>query len=91
VKIIIVNKKNALPVYMQKSLMLLNTDDAPTTKASKSVNDVMVIATALFCIMKITLPFMDISDKGGASAIPDIKMNISSIPIPGKRTKDMEE
>jgi hypothetical protein len=62
----------------------LNTEDAPTTKASKSVNDVIVMATALFCIIKIILSLMDTLDSGGASAIPDIRMNISSIPIPAK-------
>jgi hypothetical protein len=75
---------------MQKFRILLNTDDAPTPKARKSVIDVIVMATALFCIMKRILSLIGSSgvsfilDKDGASAIPDIKINISSIPMPAK-------
>lgn len=67
---------------MQKLRILLNTEVAPITKARRSVRDVIVMAIPLFCIMKTTLSIIEDFDNGGASAIPDISMNISSIPIP---------
>lgn len=67
---------------MQKFLTLMKTELAPIENARKSVIEVMVIAIPLVLIMKLirseTLDFsMD-----SASAIPDIKIKTSSIPIP---------
>lgn len=67
---------------MQKFLTLMKTELAPIENARKSV--IEVIAIPLVLIMKLirseTLDFsMD-----SASAIPDIKMKTSSIPIPKK-------
>lgn len=72
---------------MQKFLTLMKTELAPIENARKSVIEVMVIAIPLVLIMKLirseTLDFsMD-----SASAIPDIKMKTSSIPIPKKIKK----
>lgn len=67
---------------MQKLRILLNTEVAPITKARRSVRDVIVIAIPLFCIMETTISIIEDFDNGGASAIPDISMNKSSIPIP---------
>ena len=63
----------------------MKTDVAPIVKANKSVIDVMVIATPLFWSMYFILSLIDDAVvKDGPSAIPDIKMNMSSIPIPDK-------
>lgn len=62
--------------------MLTKTDVAPMVNASKSVIDVIVIATPLFFIMNFILSFIVAFVRSGASAIPDISMNMSSIPIP---------
>lgn len=67
---------------MQKFLMLMNTDVAPIKKASKSVIDVIVMATPHFLSMNCILSLTEATGKGGASAIPDINMNMSSIPMP---------
>lgn len=63
--------------------MPTKTDVAPIVKASRSVMDVIVMATPLFFNMYFILSFIDAVERDGASAIPDIKMNISSIPMPG--------
>lgn len=75
---------------MQKFLTLMKTELAPIENARKSVIEVMVIAIPLVLIMKLirseTLDFsMD-----SASAIPDIKMKTSSIPIPKKFFKKIK-
>lgn len=75
---------------MQKFLTLMKTELAPIENARKSVIEVMVIAIPLVLIMKLirseTLDFsMD-----SASAIPDIKMKTSSIPIPKKIKKKIK-
>lgn len=67
---------------MQNSLMLTKTDVAPTVNASKSVNDVIVMATPLFFIINFILSSIEAVVKDGASAIPDMSINMSSIPIP---------
>jgi hypothetical protein len=67
---------------MQKFLMLMNTDDAPIANASRFVMDVMLIATPVFFSMCFILSSTDATDNDGASAIPDIKINMSSMPIP---------
>lgn len=76
---------------MQKFLTLMKTELAPIENARKSVIEVMVIAIPLVLIMKLirseTLDFsMD-----SASAIPDIKMKTSSIPIPKKIKKKLNQ
>lgn len=67
---------------MQNVLMLTKTEVAPMVNASKSVIDVIVMATPLFFIMNFILSFIVAVVMAGASAIPDISMNMSSIPIP---------
>lgn len=69
---------------MQKFLTLMKTELAPIENARKSVIEVMVIAIPLVLIMKqIRSETLDFS-MDSASAIPDIKMKTSSIPIPKK-------
>lgn len=67
---------------MQNALMLTNIDVAPMVNASKSVIDVIVIATPLFFDMNFILSFIVAVVRAGASANPDISMNMSSISIP---------
>lgn len=62
--------------------MLTKTEVAPTVNASKSVNDVIVMATPLFFIIYFILSSIEAVVKDGASAIPDMSINMSSIPIP---------
>lgn len=72
---------------MQKFLTLMKTELAPIENARKSVIEVMVIAIPLVLIMKqIRSETLDFS-MDSASAIPDIKMKTSSIPIPKKSKK----
>lgn len=73
---------NRLPVYRQKFLILIKTDVAPIPNASRSVIEVIVIEMPLFLSMHFILSLTVDSGKDGAPAIPDIKMNMSSIPIP---------
>ena len=67
---------------MQQFLMLTYLDVAPIPKASKFVKEVIVMDIPLFLNIIIILSSTEISRRDGASAIPDIKRNMSSIPIP---------
>lgn len=60
----------------------MKTEVAPTKNAKMFVTEVIVMEIALFLNMHFILSSTDISERDGASAIPDIKINISSIPIP---------
>lgn len=64
--------------------MLTNTADAPMMNAIRSVTDVIVMATPLFFIMKAIRSSTVEEETGGASAIPDRRINMSSIPMPRK-------
>lgn len=66
--------------------MLTNTADAPMMNASMSVKDVMVIAMPLFFNINAIRSSIVAEDIGGASAIPDKRINMSSIPMPKKYT-----
>lgn len=73
-------------MYIQNILMLTNTADAPMMNASMSVKDVMVIAMPLFFNINAIRSSIVDEDIGGASAIPDKRINMSSIPMPKKYT-----
>lgn len=73
-------------MYIQNILMLTNTADAPMMNASMSVKDVMVIAMPLFFNINAIRSSIVAEDIGGASAIPDKRINMSSIPMPKKYT-----
>lgn len=66
--------------------MLTNTADAPMMNASMSVKDVMVIAMPLFFNINAIRSSIVDEDIGGALAIPDKRINMSSIPMPKKYT-----
>lgn len=52
---------------------------APTPNARRSVTDVMVIDIPLVLSMLFILSSIDAFDRDGAPAIPDIRINMSSI------------
>lgn len=60
----------------------MKTDVAPTQNAKMLVTEVIVMEIALFLNMLFILSSTEISERDCDSAIPDIKINISSIPIP---------
>lgn len=66
--------------------MLRNTEVAPIPNARRSVTDVMVIDIPLVLSMLFILSSIDAFDRDGAPAIPDIRINMSSIPIAEKQT-----
>lgn len=66
--------------------MLRNTEVAPTPNARRSVTDVMVIDIPLVLSMLFILSSIDAFNRDGAPAIPDININMSSMPIAEKHT-----
>lgn len=69
--------------------MLTNTAEAPMMNAIMSVTDVIVMATPPFFNMKAIRSSTVDSERGGAPAIPDSRINISSIPMPRRQNQTM--
>ena len=67
-------------MYHEKFLTLGKTDAAPAQKATISVIDVMV--TAILLVLIVFPILVSRSSELAVSARPDIKINISSTPIP---------
>lgn len=60
----------------------MKTEVAPTPNAKRFVIEVIVIDIPLFPSILFILSSTFTSNRDRASAIPDIKTNISSMPIP---------
>lgn len=77
-----------VPVYQEKFRTAGNTDEAPAQNAMTSVSDVIVMAIPLVLIV---FPIRDsISSLLDVAASPDIKINMSSTPIPKSRGKKLK-
>ena len=70
------------PAYTQKFLMLRNGLVAPIQKASRSVSEVMV--TEMAEERKVSAILSSILNRMSVCRKPDIRMNMSSTPRPGR-------